>query len=321
MKKVAFVAFSDIQIEAWKKFSKGDSRLHDNGRIIQRIIKLCLKYNCPALFAGDLYDNPKQLSNKVLHYSFKWFSKLRDKNIKLYTIHGNHDQSEKNTVDHTSYNYLNLLATAFPNIYPQSEKPTDLGQYIITGVDFLSDNAGLENQVRKIQRSLKAFPNKKKILLIHSDLPGAIDTSGREVGSSNISPMLKKLFRGFDLVLCGHIHKPQRMRSNILILGATHQQRISDSGTKMGCWLIYEDLTYKFVDLKMPEFKFIKPGQERPDNYHFYIEEQPKLKIKTSKDLASFNTKDPIKLVKAYMKVNNIKSKAKRELLINYLSL
>jgi DNA repair exonuclease SbcCD nuclease subunit len=321
MKKVAFIAFSDIQIEAWKKFSKGDSRLHDNGRILRRIIKLCLKYNCPALFAGDLYDNPKHLSNKVLHYSFKWFSKFRDNNIKLYTIHGNHDQSERNTVESSSYNYLNLLATAFPNIHPQSIKPEDLGQYTLSGINFLSDNAGFENQVRQIRRSLKGLEPKKNILLIHSDLPGAIDTSGREVGSSNINPMLKKLFAGFDLVLCGHIHKPQRMRSNVLILGATHQQRISDSGTKMGCWLIYEDLTYKFIDLKMPEFKFIKPGQEKPDNYHFYIEEQAKLKVKTNKALASFNTKDPIKLAKAYMKVNNINSKDKRELLINYLSL
>jgi DNA repair exonuclease SbcCD nuclease subunit len=321
-KKVAFIAFSDIQIEAWKKFSINDSRLLQNGQVLEKIHFLCKKHKCPALFGGDFYDNPKQLSNKVLSRSFEWLDRFRKDKINIYSIHGNHDQSDKNTINSTSDNYLYMLSIAFPNVQLLSGIPTLHGEFVITGVNFLSDNVGFKNQVRKIQRSLdKDYPHLKKVLLIHSDLPGAIDTSGREIGSSNLDFKLTKLFKGFDLVLCGHIHKPQRIRKNILIMGATHQQRISDSGTNMGCWLIYEDLTYQFVDLMMPQFKYIKAGQEKPDDDHFYIEEQKKLTIQTSKALSSFNTKNPTKLVKAYLKVKKIKSASKRQILINYLSL
>src|SRR5690606_29949367 len=113
---VAFIAFSDIQIEDWKRYSTDHSRLYVNGVILSKVRKLCKKYKVPALFGGDLFDNPKHLTNLVLQESLKWFSKFRQDNIQILGIHGNHDQSESNYVDHSSPNYFQTLCQVFPNM-------------------------------------------------------------------------------------------------------------------------------------------------------------------------------------------------------------
>jgi DNA repair exonuclease SbcCD nuclease subunit len=321
-KKVIFVAFSDIQIEDWKRYSKDHSRLFINGAIIKQVLRLCKKYKVPALFGGDLFDNPKYLTNLVLQETVKWLNWFNNRKIPIISIPGNHDQSEANTLDHTSPNYIRTLSKIYPLITDLSFKIHDAGNYLIAGIPFISGNVGFKSALEKISKKVTAFPDKKKILLIHSDLPGAIDTTGREVGTAYDIPIhLNKFFSKFDLVLCGHIHKPQILRKKIIIMGATHQQRTTDSGVSMGCWLIFEDLSYKFIKIKAPEFKFLKPGVSKPEDDNFYIE-SPKVDTEDQDDIEvkSFVTANPKKLTKAYLKIKGIKSKSKTQLLIKYLS-
>lgn len=317
-KKVAFIAFSDIQIEDWKQHSHNHSRLYDNGKILETIRNQCKRYKVPALFCGDLFDNPHFLSNLVLNTAFSWLSLYHKEEVNILGIPGNHDQCDQNSNTHCSPNYFSLLSKTYPWIKDVSFAPERMGNYIITGIPFLTNNKGFEDLVRREYRKVQSAPQ-RKILLIHTDLPGAVDTNGREIESHGMKWNLKKIFKGWDLVLSGHIHKPQKIRSNILMVGATHQQRVSDSGTDMGYWLIYEDLTFKFIKLDMPQFKYLAYGVEKPNDHHFYIEEQ-KNPVKELEDKYNFNTTIPEKLSKSYCKAKGIKSKKKRTLLTKYLS-
>lgn len=317
-KRVAFVAFSDIQIEDWKQYSHNNSRLYDNERILDHIRAECKRFKVPALFCGDLFDNPHYLSNRVLGVAMHWFSKWQREEINLLAIPGNHDQCEQNSSTNRSPNYISMVSRVYPWIKDLSFRPERFGSYIISGIPYLTGNQEFEQLVRSEYRKIQDQPQ-RKILLIHTDLPGAIDTTGREIDSHSLKWNLKKIFKGWDLVLSGHIHKPQIIRSNILMLGATHHQRVSDAGTDMGYWLIYEDLTYKFIKLDMPQFKYLKAGEKKPKDHHFYIEEIKGI-VKQSDQKHDFNTVKPDILANSYCRAKGIKSKKKRILLTKYLS-
>lgn len=317
MKKVAFIAFSDIQIEDWKRFSENHSRLYHNELVLKEISTVCLEHKVPAIFCGDLFDNPKYLTNKVLEVSLKWFKSLQTNRVYIVAIDGNHDQSEQNTLKHLSCNYVRTLSMVFDNIkYINHSTPSVLfGKFNFIGIGYLTNNDGFEVAVKEARGKMQT--GVKNILLVHQELPGAVESNGFELPTT-ITPKLNKLFRGFDLVLGGHIHKPQRLRKNILILGATHHQRASDMGTQMGYWVFYEDLSRKFIPLNIPQFKYTTHPEKLKRKDTFYVLKEKRVEGEEVKE-TRFESQDKRKLAKEYLKVKGIKSKRKKQLLIKHL--
>lgn len=321
MRKVAFIAFSDVQIEDWKRYSENHSRFKAHEPILDKVLRLCIKYKCPALFCGDLFDNNQYLSNYVLSHVFTWFEEFRRNNIEIFAISGNHDQSESNDYNHRGPNYIKMMSSIYLNFHDLDFRTLYIGDYSISGIPFISGNRGYTDVVEKTREALK--PGHYHILLTHTDMWGAVDTTGRPVDSvENIPKELKKFFKGFNLVLNGHIHKPQTLRSNIITLGATHQQRTSDIGNRLGIWKIYKNLTCRFVNVKSPKFVRVEKVPNVPNPNKLYIVESEPENVLNGEvqSLKQFRSSDPIKVAKAFLKANNIKSKKKLNLLIKYLN-
>ncbi len=319
-KKVIFIAFSDIQIEDWKQYSKDHSRLYDNEKILKKIYEKAEKYKCPVLFGGDLFDNPYGLSNRVLNEMAKWFKKFKRP---IYAISGNHDQQEKNTLTNKSPTYMDFMSIAFDN-FVNLDNGYHLfakNETIVAGIPYYASSKDLIEAIKTMNKKLKRRPE-RKILLLHTHLPGAKEPSGLQLESDLPSTIYRHL-KGYDLVLSGHIHKPQKIFKNTLNMGATHNQRTSDEGCKMGFWLIYDDLTYKFIDAKAPMFKYIEEDEEPEDDYNFYIKVSKEEEYEETEEV-SVNFKPnskPETLAKEYLKAKNIKSKAKLKTLKKYLKL
>lgn len=318
--KVIFVAFSDIQIEDWKRFSDNHGRLEDNGRILMKVRDLCLKYNCDALFCGDLFDDPKSIKNYTLQRAVDWLNSFKKYRIKIFAVDGNHDQSEKNSAKHRSPNYIKTFSSIYSNIIDLGFNTMVHKGIYLHGIPYLTDNRDFIKSVQDIKSRVKLGQGSKHILMIHTDVPGANEPNGREVSHQNIPTDIYKLVEGFDLVLSGHIHKPQKLYGNIYMLGATHQQRVSDAGCEMGAWLVYDSMTLEFVPLGMPEFIYIKEGKKIPEDGNFYIEVPKEVELEEGNTLTFKSTYSPDKLVKNYFEQKGIKSKSKRELLTKYLT-
>jgi DNA repair exonuclease SbcCD nuclease subunit len=311
--EVAFIAFSDIQVEDWKRHSKDHRRLHLNGVVVSRIVALCKKYDCPALFCGDLFDNPKALDNYTLNHVFKWFNHFRNNGIHLIAISGNHDQSESNFLGKESPNYIKMMADVYSNVTNLDFKTITHQGFDISGIPFITGNVDYAKAMEETRSRL--VKGKKHILLIHTDLWGAKDTLGRVVDSvQNIPAQLDKFFEGFDLVLCGHIHKPQLIRRNILMLGATHQQRVSDAGTDMKIWKLTKSLKAIPVLTRQPVFTY----KGNPD-YDFILPPPIKEAEEADPVKVSFKSTNPLVLAKNFLKANKIKSKPKLNILLKYL--
>jgi len=318
--KVEFIIFSDTHVEDWARFSTDSSRLLHNEIILNKVLKLCIKHGVDALFGGDFFDNPKYLKNTVLNHVFKWLNKFKEAKVNIYCISGNHDQCDKNSVAYTSPSYINMLSTIYPNIINldlQTIIPKNNDLYALHGVPYMSNNSDVIQAVETLSKQIE--PKKKNIILLHTHLPGAVEPNGYEV-ETDMPKNLYKLLKKFDLAISGHIHKPQKIFSNTYLLGATHQQRTSDSGTTMGLNLLMSNGTLKFKPLNLPEFKYYNEGEEPGNETDFWIQ-IPKDIIKTTEaDDLLFKPKDKAKkLAKKYLKVKGIKSKEKRNTLIKYL--
>lgn len=316
--KPLFVVYSDIHYHIYNQFNEGDRRVKD---VItaQKLIKLeSKKLGVPALFLGDLFQNEKHITNKLLAYTLPHFKKLwGEKGEKTYAITGNHDQSEQNTLDHESPSYIKTLSQVFPGLVCMDFKSVKLTDGLhIHGIPYLTHDIGLLKALKKIK-----LGKGRNILMLHTTLPGTKDTDERVIETDTINSKTLAQIKKFNLVLVGHIHKPMQLGSNILQVGATNHQRKTDRNCDLGFWVVYSDLSRKFIALDLPKFKELEYGEEKPDNKHFYYHKEKAVEVKEIKRESNFsNLNDKAKLAENYLNQKNEKvGKAKKEALVKVL--
>ena len=305
MSKVIAVAFSDLHLNLWAKFNKDYKRTQDSFRVLFKIISECEKYDVPALFCGDFFHKPENLDQELALMVKDFLDKVYKKHpkFKMFCIEGNHDIKLINNliVDTkskvTARGWLSFFENDHPiTILSPNTPPAFLDMdYMVYGVPYIDHNIGLS----KYLKTLRLKEGFKNILLLHTDYPGAKDTDGRVVDSAeNIN--LNMLNR-FDLVLCGHIHKPQRLSKKVY-------------------WLVMDDLSMKFVELKgFPKFIDVESEDEVNDdgNYYTVIPKKSSEKVNTNHKITKTLSKK--KLAKRYLKEKGIKDRGKEDLLIKIL--
>ena len=321
MKKIIAIAFSDLHINDWSKHNKDNSRTLNHFRVLSIMGDLCKKYDCPALFCGDLFHQPEKISLELHSLVIKEFLKISDSHNfdnnqrKLYCISGNHDTPFISTIGDIPRSWVNEFSI-FYWLESLDYKSIWVGtNIIIHGVPYIDHNIGLNDYLK----NLKLEKGCKHILLLHTDYPGAEDTDGRRVDS--VENLNLNILNRFDLVLCGHIHKPQRLSKKVYMIGAPLQQRRTDKNCKLGYWEIYEDLTLKFKELKgFPKFIDVESEEDVKDDGNYYtIIPKPKASENVITDHKISKQLSKRKLAKTYMKQKGIKDPNKEKLLIDIL--
>ena len=313
--KLIALTFSDLHLNEWSKFNSDNRRLKDGLEVISIMQKKAKKAKVPLLFPGDLFHLNKYLTNGLLAIVLPYFKKLK---VDIYAIDGNHDQSETNSANHASPSYIRTFDAIFNRFHEVNFKSIDLGAFVLHGIPYLTHNIGFEEAVKDIE----VIKGKVNILMIHTDLHNAKDTDGRAINSvTNIPTNMDDIFKKFTLVISGHIHKPQALGNNIIMVGAPNQQRRTDMNCRMGYWEIYSDGSYKFKALKsFPVFKDLEPGQE-DDGFNFCTTAKVKKEENNKVNESKFtNTNNRGSLAKSYCKEKAIKDKNKRNALKKYLT-
>lgn len=311
------IAFSDHHMANWKQFNKDEYRLRWGKQVLDMIIRVANKRKLPLLFCGDLIDHPKYVDNRALLYLTDALSNIE---TQLIGINGNHDQPRMNTFKNPVEGYLHSLerlngikcidfeSTGYYNLCVHGIP------YIFGNVDFIE---ALEARVKDIDYNLY------NILLIHRDLAGAEEPDGKIIEKEkDQDKTIKKLFKHFDLVLSGHIHKPQQIKqlgNHVYMLGATHQQRRSDSGCDMGYWIIYDDMTLKFKALDAPKFRYHGWNEEPENDTDFWIQNPKPVELSENTGVSFSIDKSRKHLVKAYMTHTGVKSKRKLKVALKYI--
>lgn len=321
------IAFSDIHFHEFRDFNTGkNTRLEWIKKAFMDIVSIAEKSNVPVLFAGDLYHNPKELSQKTILSSM---SALGNKSVLIYGISGNHDQSEKNFLDKPSPSYLEMFKR-YSNFHLLDNRRIDTLNFIAWGIPYLERPEELKSQIKKFSKEAKKYHRvakkmanrlnpKLRILILHSDMPNAETPTGFKVNEHG--GINYEMFKHFDVVLCGHIHKGQRLYKNVWMLGCPIHQDRSNEGHECGYWEVYSSGKLKFKHLKKyPHFITLQKGETPSNNTDYFINPETVL-VDEENNLGEFSlTLRRDKLAKRYLKIKNIKSKSKLKALINILN-
>lgn len=318
---VVAVAASDFHFHKFQNFNVENSRLKNIGKAVLDIAKVARDLKVPLLFCGDLLHNPKEVDNDVLNYVFEIFDIIAQYKVPFIAIPGNHDMNSKNTLEHKSNNWLIPLFRAYGNI--RLEQFMNAHIYV-KGIEYYTHNEHLVKVIKK-ERKTKYADNqgRLKILLLHSDAPGAVTPEGFELEEAKAFPTnLDEFFKDWDLVLFGHIHKPQKLSEKCYMLGSHIHQTAGDCKTKMGYWLVYKSGKMEFVELKgYPKFIKLKKGEKPKDDGNYYIPFDEVISEEAEIDNKDFNiNKSRKNLAKNYLKHQGIKSASKRKALIKALT-
>ena len=318
MKNLVAYVISDLHINDWAKFNENDTRTHNQMRILVSLLSKSYNERVPILFCGDLFHKPDmirpELLNLIFHDSLVIHTRYMGYPI-MYAISGNHEINHISKIGEHPVSWTRLFTKMFPWLVC-----LDYCQFLIKdnimihGVPYVDHNIGLS----KYLKEMKLDPKQKHILMLHTDYPGARDTDGREVGS--VENLNLNVLDRFDLVLCGHIHKPQRLSKKVYMIGAPIQQRRTDRDCDMGYWKLYDDLSMTFVKLKgYPRFIDVESQDEIKDdgNYYTVIPKIASTPVETKHKITKQLTNKI--LAKRYMKVKGIKDKNKEQLLIKVL--
>jgi len=327
---VIAVAISDIHLHIWKQYNQENRRFWASYSALEMAVKKANDYKVPLIIAGDLLNADNSCSNELFDLITKFILPLFEKSIMgILCISGNHDMSQQNTGEHSSPSWVRSLSRICPNLICLDNTYKDFilrdTQVRFHGLPYYTHNLGLMENLQKAHANKEGDTN---ILLTHMDLPGLLDTDGREVGSfENLKKTeVAALFNDFDLVLNGHIHLPQFSdRFNTLTIGTPTQLRKSDSDANLGMWIIRADVSQKFIEFdELPKFKYFKRGTEpwvdeidRDTNYWIEI---PADQVTQENKSPIISMESKSKLAKNYCKIKNIEDKAKVNKLIQVLN-
>lgn len=314
------IAFSDIHLYKFQAFNKGNSRLENSLKAMRIICNVALEHRVPILFCGDLFHIPKEVENETLTQVMEFFESIRQ--VEFFAISGNHDLSQKNGWDYRSPTYLKGF-NCFPCFrwLDYHKKPYPIKGGWLQGLPYMNSvlelNKGIEAYRPEIKKQ-KGF----KILMLHTDCPGQKGFDNLEHGEAELPKNIDHYFRDWDLVLFGHVHRPQKITEKCYMLGSPIHQVASDKG-EMGYWEIYNNRPPRFVGLA--EFpKFIKlreeDNNEPYDDFNYFLPFEEVAKIEDVEQ-GEFNMNlSRTRLAKKYLKIKGIKDKTKKEALIKTLN-
>ena len=311
-KRIVAIVISDLHISDWSKFNSNNQRTLNHLRVLTIVKGLCKKAKCPALFCGDLFHKPEVLHNDLANICKPTFKRL-DKNFTCYAISGNHDLYKINTIDEPKDSWVTFFSSNWLQCI--DFKTVQLSDNIVVhGVPYIDHNLGLNEYLNKLPLETSS----KHILLLHTDYPGAKDCDGRVVDS--VENLNLNILNRFDLVLCGHIHKPQRLSKKVYMVGAPLQQRRTDRDTDLGYWELYDDLTMVFKPLTgFPKFIDVESEEDIKDdgNYYTLLPKKTSVEVNNKHKITKQLTKKT--LAKRYLKEKGIKDKVKKSLLVDIL--
>src|SRR6056300_572006 len=193
---------------------------------------------------GDTFDRRKAINfNSLQAAKDMWFDPLRERDVKMHMLVGNHDIYYKNTL---RINSPQLLLGDYDNITVVDDpQQLSFGDTNILLLPWICD----ENR----QRSMDLIKsNSASICLGHLELNNFEPIPGYTMEHGD-SP---DLFSKFNLVCSGHFHHKSR-KDNIVYLGNPYQMFWNDYGCDRGFHVLNTD-TEKLTFVKNPNSMFHK---------------------------------------------------------------
>lgn len=203
--EVKIIHTGDLHLGMTFKSLGEKSKLHrrDCQDVFSNIIELTIKEKANALLiAGDLFDEPNP-SKSIVTFVIDELKKLKDKNIPVFIITGNHDPYKKDSL-WFSYSFpSNVVIFDSNNLEPKS-----IGDLEVYGLAYT-------NNTKEPLKGFKAERSDKfKVGLIHGSTTNIKEDDDPE---NSYSPITKTQIdgSGLDYIALGHFHDLLEVKSKV----------------------------------------------------------------------------------------------------------
>lgn len=187
----------------------------------------CLANNIRHLiFGGDVFEKSTKIKHESFVPLFFKLMSLKESNILLYFILGNHD-----IINNDNDSIVETFAP-FGTIIKNNATLNLDG----TKIDFLS-----------YTKDLTKIPNASDILLTHLSIADFQFDNGYEADQKNGMPVEE--FDRYKLVLTGHFHRHQ-VKKNIVYGGSPYQLSFGEEGQTKGFIVFDDKANWEFVPYK-----------------------------------------------------------------------
>ena len=214
--------------------------------IFDQLISLCLERGVSNIICGgDVFTTRSGQPLECLSAWQEILIKLRNNDIKIDVIPGNHDKTDGN--DECSY--LDVYS-GVDNFRLHREADCVWFKDKRIAVHFIP-YFGTERWMEELEW-LKSNVSKRElnILVTHVAFNGVRNNDGSAV-ADGIAP---GAVDNYDLVLCGHYHDRSVVGKNIHYTGSAYQNNYGEGCVDKGFAVIYEDGSIEYVASKFPRY-------------------------------------------------------------------
>lgn len=292
---------SDLHIYDWPEHNQELRRTKALLSWFRDLVVKAHENHSRVLFCGDLFHDPHKMSNRlweVVQEVFKAINRLVGPGTVL-AITGNHDRDGDNYTNSPSWVRTMAKEFSFINCIDMRVWEIPEANVAVAGIPYIRGNVNLAVYANSLLANANnLFPGREKILLLHTDLPGAVDTNGIELKTyENIPPKVSKFFQGWDWVFSGHIHQPMNIRDNVIMVGSPMHMRVIDMGSKMGHWE-FKNGKPTLIKANLPEYRY--EGEEGSENDVYIKRVEHKVEKKDIKKQKKLNLSNWDKVIDEY---------------------
>jgi len=209
------------------------SMLEDQVYILNKIVNIIdLEKPTAIILAGDIYDKPIPPAEAVELFD-DFLYKLSQRNLKVFIISGNHDSAERiafgaRLFDKTGI-YMSPVYTGNISPIEMSDEFGKINIYMLPFIKpahvrkYFSDKeiSSYTDAVSTVIENMHLDTGIRNILVTHQFVTGASRTESEDIsvgGSDNVNA---EVFRDFDYVALGHIHRSQSCGSEYIRYSGT----------------------------------------------------------------------------------------------------
>ncbi len=223
------------------KTLKGQSLLDDQVFILEQIFDIIDEQKPDAiLICGDIYDRAVPPADAVELFD-ETLTKLAEKKLPTLIIAGNHDSATRLNFGSKIFERQNIFIASKDLETPETVILEDnFGEVYFTMIPYF-DFGDIQAKLSSAQQKIPS--GKRSVAIAHVFLTGGVESEESERkfvgGASNIDA---KVFKGFDYVALGHLHRPQKISAeNIRYAGSPLKYSFDEANHKKSVTIVKLD--------------------------------------------------------------------------------
>ena len=285
-----YIVVSDIHAHKYRAFNHGNRRLNNISRLLDELWALAEEHGADLLIPGDLFNTMQVVQTEAMVMVMDSFRRNTAKypNIKCSLISGNHDFSTKNLYDNPAVSAIASIHGISDNVCLIDNTYWNIGGNRIYGLPYYEYESDLRKALTDLSQEAENFKG-RNILLMHQTIG-----FGHDLVPDDIDPG-DSLFKPFDIVFNGHIHKFSIVRGMLYNVGSPIHRDAGDVGKEKGV-LLYDSETDKVERIILtgyPQYRHLPESQPQPpewdEDYVIVVPEQIEVSIEEEQVREQFN--------------------------------